>query len=166
MGVLSLFDGAAAPADGAWSVSQVTQRARQLVEAGFPRLWVRGEITGCKKYGSGHWYFTLRDRAAQVRCVLWRSDAERASCTPEDGLEIFAHADPTVWEERGEFRLTVRQMLPARAEGDWQLRLQPARQAPPRGGLSAPAPHQAPPRTHRPPTAGGTPPPPAGARAA
>jgi exodeoxyribonuclease VII large subunit len=139
VGVLTLFDGAAAPADGAGSVSQVTQRARQLVEAGFPRLWVRGEITGFKKYGSGHWYFGLRDRAAQVRCVMWRSDAERASCTPEDGLEVFAHAEPTVWEERGEFRLTVRQILPARAEGDWQLKLERAREALRRDGLLDPA---------------------------
>ena len=84
MGVLSLFDGAAAPADGAWSVSQVTQRARQLVEAGFPRLWVRGEITGCKKYGSGHWYFTLKDRDAQLPCVMWRSTAELQVRIPQD----------------------------------------------------------------------------------
>ena len=139
MGVLTLFDGAAAPTDGAWSVSQVTQRARQLVEAGFPRLWVRGEITGFKRYGSGHWYFSLRDRAAQVRCVMWRSDAERASHEPEDGLEVFAHAEPTVWEERGEFRLTVRQLLPARAEGEWQLRLERAREALRRDGLLDPA---------------------------
>lgn len=139
MGVLTLFDGAAAPTDGAWSVWQVTQRARQLVEAGFPRLWVRGEITGFKKYGSGHWYFGLRDRSAQVRCVMWRSDAERVRQPPEDGLEVFAHAEPSVWEERGEFRLTVRQLLPARAEGDWQLRLERAREALRRDGLLDPA---------------------------
>jgi len=139
VGDLTLFGGAAAPTDGAWSVLQVTQRARQLVEAGFPRLWVRGEITGFKKYGSGHWYFGLRDRSAQIRCVMWRSDAERVARPPEDGLEVFAHAEPTVWEERGEFRLTVRQLLPARAEGDWQLRLERARDALRRDGLLDPA---------------------------
>jgi exodeoxyribonuclease VII large subunit len=138
VGNLTLFD-AAAPADGAWSVSQVTQRARQLVEAGFPRLWVRGEVTGFKQYGSGHWYFGLRDKAAQVRCVMWRRDAERASRVPEDGEEVFAHAEPTVWEERGEFRLTVRQILPARAEGDWQLKLERAKEALRRDGLLDPA---------------------------
>jgi len=136
---LTLFDGVAAPTDGAWSVLQVTQRARQLVEAGFPRLWVRGEIGGFKSYQSGHWYFALRDRQAQVRCVMWRSDAEQSAVRPEEGLEVFAHAEPTVWEERGEFRLTVRQLLPARPEGDWQLKLERARQALLRDGLLDPA---------------------------
>jgi exodeoxyribonuclease VII large subunit len=139
VGVLTLFDGAAAPSDGAWSVSQVTQRARQLVQAGFPRLWVRGEVVGFKPYRSGHWYFGLRDRAAQVRCVMWRDDAQRVQRAPEDGLEVFALAEPTVWEEKGEFRLTVRQLLPARAEGDWQLQLERAREALARDGLLDPA---------------------------
>ena len=139
MGVLTLFDGAAAPSDAAWSVSQVTQRARQLVQAGFPRLWVRGEVVGFKTYRSGHWYFGLRDRAAQVRCVMWRDDAARVKRAPEDGLEVFALAEPTVWEEKGEFRLTVRQLLPARAEGDWQLELERAREALARDGLLDPA---------------------------
>jgi exodeoxyribonuclease VII large subunit len=139
VGILTLFDGGAAPSDGAWSVSQVTQRARQLVQAGFPRLWVRGEVVGFKPYRSGHWYFGLRDRAAQVRCVMWRDDAERVRRAPEDGLEVFALAEPTVWEEKGEFRLTVRQLLPARAEGDWQIRLEQAREALARDGLLDPA---------------------------
>jgi len=139
VGVLTLFDGGASPSDGAWSVSQVTQRARQLVQAGFPRLWVRGEVVGFKAYRSGHWYFGLRDRASQVRCVMWRDDAARTRRVPEDGLEVFALAEPTVWEEKGEFRLTVRQLLPARAEGDWQLRLERAREALARDGLLDPA---------------------------
>jgi exodeoxyribonuclease VII large subunit len=139
VGVLRLFDGAAAPSDAAWSVSQVTQRARQLVQAGFPRLWVRGEVVGFKAYRSGHWYFGLRDRAAQVRCVMWRDDAARVRRAPEDGLEVFVLAEPTVWEEKGEFRLTVRQLLPARAEGDWQIQLERAREALARDGLLDPA---------------------------
>jgi exodeoxyribonuclease VII large subunit len=138
VGDLTLFSGVAAPTDGAWSVSQVTQRARQLVEAGFPRVWVRGEVSGFKAYRSGHWYFGLRDRAAQIRCVMWRRDVERTKVSLEDGLEVFVRADATVWEERGEFRLTVRQLLPARAEGDWQRRLEAARAALARDGLLDP----------------------------
>jgi exodeoxyribonuclease VII large subunit len=138
VGVLTLFDGVP-PGEGAWSVSQVTQRARQLIEAGFPRLWVRGEVVGFKSYRSGHWYFSLRDRTAQVRCVVWRRDVERTTVTLEDGLEVFAHAEPTVWDEKGEFRLTVRQLLPARAEGDWQRKLEQAREALARDGLLDPA---------------------------
>jgi exodeoxyribonuclease VII large subunit len=138
VGGLSLFDGIA-PTDGAWSVAQVTQRARQLVEAGFDRLWVRGEVTGLKAYQSGHWYFSLRDRQAQVRCVMWRMDTQRLREPPEDGTEVFAEARPTVWEERGEFRLTVKQLIPTSADGMWQARLERAREALARDGLLDPS---------------------------
>ncbi len=139
MGGLTLFDAAVAPSDGALSVWQVTQRARQLVEAGFPRVWVRGEVTGFKAYRSGHWYFTLRDRRAQVRCVMWRSDNERVPAPLDEGLDVFAEAQPTVWEERGEFRLTVRQVIPTSVGGAWQLRLEQAKAALARDGLLDPA---------------------------
>ena len=138
MGGLSLFDGIA-PTDGAWSVLQVTQRARQLIEAGFDRLWVRGEVTGFKKYQSGHWYFSLRDRQAQVRCVMWRLDAQRLRTPPDEGMEVFAEARPTVWEEKGELRLTVKQLIPTTADGSWQARLEQARAALERDGLLDPA---------------------------
>jgi exodeoxyribonuclease VII large subunit len=139
VGELTLFGSVAAPFDGAWSISQVTQHARRLVEAGFERLWVRGEVTGFKAYQSGHWYFSLRDRQAQVRCVMWRSDNQRLEAPLEDGLDVFAEAQPTVWEERGEFRLTVRQIIPTSAGGLWQLKLERARAALERDGLLDPA---------------------------
>jgi exodeoxyribonuclease VII large subunit len=109
-----------------------------LVEAGFNRLWVRGEVSGFKAFQSGHWYFTLRDAQAQVRCVMWRSDNQRAT-SPEEGTQVYVEASPTVWEERGEFRLTVRQLLPTDASGLWQLRLERARAALERDGLLDPA---------------------------
>ena len=127
-----------APTDGAWSVTDVTRRARTLVEMGFDRVWVRGEVSGFKAYQSGHWYFALRDAQAQVRCVMWRSDNQRAR-TPEEGTQVFVEAAPTVWEERGEFRLTVRQILPTDASGVWQIRLERARAALERDGLLDPA---------------------------
>jgi exodeoxyribonuclease VII large subunit len=143
---LNLFT-ASRPAstEGAWSVSDVTRRARYLVEAGFERLWVRGEVTGFKQYQSGHWYFTLRDAKAQVRCVMWRSDNQGVTA-PEDGLQVFVEAHPTVWEERGEFRLTVKQMIPTDAAGLWQIRLERARAALERDGLLDPARKRALPR--------------------
>ncbi|MBI3982621.1 MAG: exodeoxyribonuclease VII large subunit [Gemmatimonadetes bacterium] len=116
----------------------MTRRARALVEAGFNRLWVRGEVSGFKAFQSGHWYFTLRDAQAQVRCVMWRSDNQRAT-SPEEGTQVYVEASPTVWEERGEFRLTVRQLLPTDASGLWQLRLERARAALERDGLLDPA---------------------------
>lgn len=140
MGDLDLFSStAAASTDGAWSVSQVTAHARRLVEAGFNRLWVRGEVTGFKSYRSGHWYFSLRDRQAQVRCVMWRSDNQAVPSPLEDGLDVFVEAQPTVWEERGEFRLTVKQLIPTDVGGLWQLRLEKAKAALAADGLLDPA---------------------------
>ncbi|MGH7658952.1 MAG: exodeoxyribonuclease VII large subunit, partial [Gemmatimonadales bacterium] len=62
----TLFD---APADRAWSVGQVARAARRAIEQGIGPLWIRGEVCGLKVYRSGHWYFSLRDAEAQIRCV-------------------------------------------------------------------------------------------------
>ena len=140
MGGVDLFDqGPTASPEGAWSVSEVTRQARLLIESGLRSVWVRGEVTGLKAYQSGHWYFTLRDAGAQVRCVMWRTDNRRLPAPPDDGTEIFVEARPTVWEERGEFRLTVKQLIPTAAGGLWQLQLERAKAALERDGLLDPA---------------------------
>ena len=139
-GELDLFFSAApASSDSAWTVAQVTRRARQLVEAGIPALWIKGEVTNFKAYRSGHWYFSLRDAEAQIRCVMWRSDNQRLSTSPEDGLQVYAEGRPTVWEERGEFRITVKKLIPTDADGEWELRLRKAKAALDRDGLLDPA---------------------------
>lgn len=122
-----------------FSIAEVTRRARGLVEGGLGKLWVRGEVSGLKSYRSGHWYFTLRDKTAQVRCVMWRSDNETVKERPADGDEIFAEVQPTVWEEKGEFRLTVRQVLSTTIEGKWQAQLEKARKALEKDGLLDPS---------------------------
>jgi exodeoxyribonuclease VII large subunit len=106
-------------------------------------------VTGFKKYQSGHWYFSLRDRQAQVRCVMWRLDAQRLRVPPEEGMEVFAEAKPTVWEEKGELRLTVKQLIPTAADGSWQIKLARARAALERDGLLEPARRRALPRYAR-----------------
>jgi len=127
-----------ASTDSAWSVLEVTMRARYLVEAGLGTLWVRGEVTGFKAYRSGHWYFTLRDAQAQVRCVMWQTDHRRMR-PPEEGTQVFVAARPTVWEEKGELRLTVKQLIPTKAGGVWQLELEQAKAALQKDGLLDPA---------------------------
>ncbi len=134
---LDLF--AALSPEGAWSVAELTRRARSIVEAGLPAVWVKGEISGFKAYGSGHWYFTLRDKAAQLRCVMWSKDNQRLPAAPGDGLQVYAFGTPTVWEERGEFRLTVRQLLSTEAGGLWQVAFEKAKAALLRDGLLDPA---------------------------
>lgn len=126
-------------ADGALSVSQLTRAARRAVEGGLGGVWVVGEVSGLKRYQSGHWYFGLRDERSQVRCVMWRSDNQRLPAAPADGTRVYCLGEPTVWEERGEFRLTVRELLSTDVGGAWQIELERARKALERDGLLDPA---------------------------
>jgi len=134
---LDLF--AAASAEGAWTVGEVTRRARAVVEAGLPPLWVRGEVSGLKRWQSGHWYFALRDGTAQLRCVMFARENRRLPVAPADGMQVFAFGRPTVWEEKGEFRLTVLELLSTEAGGLWQLAFEKAKAALARDGLLDPA---------------------------
>jgi exodeoxyribonuclease VII large subunit len=137
---LDLFSAVAVDSGkGAWSVADVTKRARRLIEAGLNRVWVKGEVTGFKAYRSGHWYFSLRDAEAQIRCVMWRTDNQRLPAPPDEGTQVFVDARPTVWEERGEFRLTIKQLVPTDTGGLWQLQLERAKAALERDGLLDPA---------------------------
>jgi len=139
-GELDLFASTApASSDGAWTVAQLNRHARQLVEAGLRAVWIKGEVSGLKTYRSGHWYFSLRDAEAQVRCVMWRTDNLRTSAKLEDGQQVFLEGRPTVWEERGEFRITVKRIIPTDADGMWEQRLRAAKAALERDGLLDPA---------------------------
>ena len=134
---LDLF--AAVSPEGAWTVTQVTRRARAVVEAGLLPLWVRGEISGFKAWQSGHWYFALRDRSAQIRCVMFQKDNRRLPAPPQDGMQVFLFARPTVWEDKGEFRLTVLDLLSTEAGGLWQLAFEKTKAALAKDGLLDPA---------------------------
>src|SRR5687768_10396802 len=114
----------AGPADDVWSVSQVTAAVKRLIERGALPVWVRGEIVQCKAYSSGHWYFTLRDRRSQVRCCMFRKEAARAGRIPAEGTEVFALGTPSLWEDKGEFRLTITTLIPTSAVGQAQRELE------------------------------------------
>lgn len=133
---LDLF--AAASAEGAWTVSEVTRRAKAVVEHGMPPMWVRGEITGFKAPRSGHWYFSLRDAHAQLRCVMYASDNRRLG-QPVDGLQVHLLARPTVYEKSGEFQMTVVQLLASDRDGAWRAALLKARANLERDGLLDPS---------------------------
>lgn len=134
---LDLF--AAASAEGAWTVGEVTRRARAVIEAGLPVLWVRGEVTGFKAWRSGHWYFSLRDKTAQIRCVMFSKENRRLPAPPTDGTQVFAFARPTIWDEKGEFHLTVKELLSTEQGGLWKLAFEKARAALLKDGLLDPA---------------------------
>lgn len=133
---LDLFS--AASAEGAWTVGEVTRRARAVIEAGLPPLWVRGEITGFKAWRSGHWYFSLRDKSAQLRCVMFAKQNYMLP-TPADGMQVFVFARPSVYEEKGDFQLTVMELLSTDQGGLWKLAFEKAKAALLKDGLLDPA---------------------------
>ena len=126
-----------------WSVSDLNQAARGLLEQNMPPVWVRGEVTSFKKYASGHWYFTLQDGNAQVRCVMWRTWVQRARSKPEEGAEVHVFGTPGLWEEKGEFRFTATVLLRSDQLGQQQQQLEATRAALARDGLLDPVPQAA-----------------------
>jgi exodeoxyribonuclease VII large subunit len=94
------------------TVSQLTRQIKDAVEGNFPLVWVQGEVTNCKRAGSGHVYLTLKDDAAQIRAVVWRNTAMRLKFELHDGLEVVAAGPVEVYEARGTYQLIVEQLLP------------------------------------------------------
>ncbi len=134
---LDLF--AAASAEGAWTVTEVTRRARAVIEAGLPPLWIRGEVTGFKAWRSGHWYFSLRDKTAQISCVMFQSDNRGLPAPPAEGTQVFVFARPTIYDAKGDFQLNVRELLSTEQGGLWKLALEKAKAALRKDGLLDPA---------------------------
>ncbi|WP_415034219.1 exodeoxyribonuclease VII large subunit [Azonexus sp.] len=89
------------------SVSALNQQVRLCLETTFPLLWVSGEISNLTRAASGHIYFSLKDSAAQVRCVMWRTRAQTLGWQPKNGDQVEARALVAFYEPRGEFQLNV-----------------------------------------------------------
>jgi exodeoxyribonuclease VII large subunit len=92
------------------SVSQLNRQAKSLLEGHFNFVWVGGEISNFAAPSSGHWYFTLKDGNAQVRCAMFRSSNQRLRFTPEQGDEVRVRCRVSLYEGRGEFQLIVEHM--------------------------------------------------------
>ena len=102
------------------TVSQLTEQLRAVVEERFPAVWVEGEISNFRLYGSGHAYFTLKDEAAQLRAVLFRNRTRRLRFEPRDGQHVLAFGSLEVYAQRGEYQLVV-ELLEPRGLGALQL---------------------------------------------
>ncbi len=122
-------------ADQVFSVRDLTATVKRVIEGSLGPVWVRGEVLQCRAPASGHWYFVLRDSAAQVRCCMWRTYAERAGRPPADGTEVFALGRPAMYESKGEFQFLVTRVLPTAAIGDQQRALERVKAALDRDGL-------------------------------
>jgi exodeoxyribonuclease VII large subunit len=103
-----------------FTVSELTEKLKAVVEDRFPMVWVEGEISNFKVYGSGHAYFTLKDANAQIRAVLFRNRTRRIRFEPGDGLHVLAMGSLEVYPQRGEYQLVV-ELLEPRGLGALQL---------------------------------------------
>lgn len=90
--------------------SQLNRDVRQALERGFPLVWVEGEISNLARPRSGHIYFSLKDRDAQVRCAMWRNRNQLLRFAPADGQQVLVRARISLYEPRGEYQLLVEHM--------------------------------------------------------
>lgn len=127
------------PRERPYTVQEVVEGARAVLERVLPPVWVEGEISNFKTYPSGHWYFSLKDPWAQLRCVMFRTDARRVPAQPSDGLKVYARGELSVGTKRGELQLVVRQLLATTEGGFYAIALERSRQALETDGLLDPA---------------------------
>lgn len=92
------------------SVSQLNRKAKMLLETHLPLLWVEGEISNFARPSSGHWYFTLKDAKAQVRCAMFRNANQRVRFVPQQGQQVLIRARVSLYEGRGEYQLIAEHM--------------------------------------------------------
>ena len=97
------------------TVSQLNRRVADLIESHCPPLWVVGEVSNFTRAASGHWYFSLKDVGAQVRCVMFRHRAQGVGFVPREGDRVELRGLPGLYQPRGDFQLGVEQMRRAGA---------------------------------------------------
>ena len=108
-----------APERDIYSVSRLNLEARLLLEQGFPRIWLEGELSNVTRPSSGHLYFTLKDARAQIRAAMFRTRNQAIRFRPEEGLQVLVRARVSLYEPRGDYQLIVEHMEEA---GDGALR--------------------------------------------
>ena len=103
------------------AVSTLTQQIKRLLEGGFSQLWVRGEVSNCKRQNAGHIYFSLKDKDSQLPCVLFARDAMQQGFELKNGQEILVFGDLSVYKPHGRYQLIAKIALHS---GQGQLQLE------------------------------------------
>ena len=94
------------------SVSRLTSLLKELLEDNFTHCWVEGEVSNLAQPGSGHLYFTLKDKGAMLRCVVFRSSAKALKFRPAEGMALVVRGRLSVYESRGEYQLIAEYLEP------------------------------------------------------
>lgn len=103
-----------------FTVAEINRSARHLLEGEFPMVFIQGEISNMARPSSGHWYFTLKDDSAQLRCAMFRNRNQRIQFPVKDGMQVIVRGRVSIYEGRGEFQLIVEFLEDA---GEGALRL-------------------------------------------
>ena len=128
-----------------FTIGQLTRKIRFLLEASLSEIWVSGEVSNVRRQASGHTYFSLKDASAQLSCVLFRGDARFVKIEPENGMQLRAFGDVSVYEARGQYQMIVRK-LALEGQGVLQAKFEALKQRLHNEGLFAQASKQPLPR--------------------
>src|SRR5690349_21806540 len=99
-----------APDRNIYTVSGLNREVRLLLEHGLPVIWLEGELSNFSAPSSGHWYFSLKDREAQIRCAMFRQKNSTTGFTPKAGQHLLVRGRVTMYEARGDYQLIVEHM--------------------------------------------------------
>lgn len=93
-----------------FSVKELNTHVKRLLEEGIGQIWLIGEISNFINHSSGHWYFSLKDDSAQVRCAMFRGSNLKVKSIPQNGQAVLVNASVTLYEARGEYQLIVNEL--------------------------------------------------------
>ena len=95
-----------------YKVSELTSHIKIILEGSFPRIWVEGEISNFKSPMSGHFYFTLKDKRSELRCVFFKGNNEKIRFDIKDGMQVISYGRISVYEKQGLYQLYVSRVEP------------------------------------------------------
>lgn len=95
------------------TISELTAQIKNLLEGNFQQVWVSGEISNFKHHYSGHMYFTLKDDSAEIKVVMFKGFNQYLRFKPEDGMQVLANGRLSIYEQRGQYQLILRQLEPS-----------------------------------------------------
>lgn len=110
-----------------YTVTELNHEVRTLLESSFGLIWLTGEISNLSRPSSGHFYFSLKDDQAQIRCALFRGSANRLTVMPEQGLNVLVQAQVSLYAPRGDYQLIIHHLEPVGA-GLLQLKFEQLKQ--------------------------------------
>jgi len=116
------------------SVTALTTQARDVIEGTFPPIWIAGEVGAFTKHRNGHWYFALKDATSAIDCVVWSRDQYRLPDAPDEGMQVVAYGQLTMWAARAKVQFAVR-AIEAEGEGLWRKAFEKTKAALERDGL-------------------------------